>query len=106
MCPSPAPGPPLPVNQGVSTGGQPSGLLGGGAILLHGLALLVILAGVGGSLALLNHHGSGVTRAPTQSANHSNACTPTAPSKSLLPPTTAAASPLATLPPSPRSHVQ
>jgi eukaryotic-like serine/threonine-protein kinase len=94
---SPAPVPPLPVNQGVSTGGQPSGLLRGGAILLAGLALLVILAGVGGSLALLNHHGSGVTRAPTQSANHSNAGNATATSNARLTATAGATSPVASV---------
>ena len=85
---SPGPGSAPPFNPDVSPGNKPSGPFRGRTILLAGLALLVILAGVGLSLALLNQSG-----APTQNANHSNAGNATATSNARLTATAGATSP-------------
>ncbi len=67
--------PSLPVNRPVTASGKPAGVSRGRIVLLAGLALLVILAGVGVSLALLNNKGTGVAGTPTATTNHKSTAT-------------------------------
>ena len=61
----------FPANQFVTGNGKLSGSSRGRTILLAGLALLVILAGLGFSLALINHNGSSVAGTST-ATSHKN----------------------------------
>lgn len=90
---------PMPrVGQG-ATPVKPSGFFRGRTVLLVGLALLVILAGAGFSLALLNQHGNGPARTSTGTAGKTLSNSSTATSNATATATAGAAtSPLSQVP--------